>query len=835
MYWYKPWCELRSRILLSAAAITAACGFAVWMEGLRGHSSLSYAHYLWSQIYDGMMPPLFVLLATGLGGLLQERAQSTVGFTLALPVSRVRVTILRAAMGYVGVLLMSLMPALLLPLVFDADIIYRYQKSGSDVAHNTPDIFEGWVAQELKEAIDPEHAEPQIRASLLKMSIEDPTFMSENLVRQLLIRLSPLHYGGFFNVNYVSSSDVPGYPLTSMSDVIDKTENVPDHIFEVKDDIPPTLSTPPVLWMLAESGIANKNYQARLEAKGITTIPKSLMNDSEYDVIKWGIEPSTVFGANSLFAISRLALKGVGPVARMFDVASVIVVGDTMADFCLHYALSRMQGRALWMPSWFIPKDDDPYPSRMIKAIRIMEDMGRREHSRSFDVISTSVEAEKLDSLAERMKQHIQMVKFERKDTGDVSYVRTLVGNPLRWYVAKHVERITTHMLLNDELPGTFESPVPTAFAEVDPVHHRWLVELTFSNNLTPRHPALGGHLVKGANVGESRAAIDGATYTCPGAGVFGSDIEFQILRPSITVPDAERIFRIAFDNFGYECKVSDKGAYGQPAIDKFGRLEPIAKALRGETSAALLRKFRDTKAPSDDVHDDGDYLRDKRRYLNFECITKILGDDTAAASTIDDYISKGIFYRGLVLHCKRCDDTSWFSVDEIGQTFTCRRCGTNQQYVLSSWRYPNEPSWYYKLDEIVYQMLSHDGDVPILALDAMRTQSKDSFLYSPELAIRKKDTEKWEMEIDICCIANGRMYIGEAKSNDSLKSDTKSPLKAVGKYRHFSEELGATGVIFATSQPAWDDVSEKAITETFAKYPHLIVRNLTQTDLLKR
>lgn len=717
---------------------------------------------------------------------------------------------------------------------FDADILCRYQKSGSDIAQNTPDIFEGWVKEELKEAIDPETAEPRIRASLLEAPIEDPTFLSENLERQFLIRLSPLHFGGFFKVNYVSSSDVPSYPLTSVSDVIDKVENVPDHIFEVKNDIPPTLSTPPVLWMLAESGIANKNYQARLEAKGITTIPKFLMNDSEYDVIKWGIQPSTVFGANSPFAISRLALKGVGPVSRMFNVPSVIIVGDTLNDFCLYYALSRMQGRALWMPDWFMPKDGDPFPSRMVKAIRIMEEMARRENSRAFDVVSTSVDAEKLDALVETMKKHIQMSTFARKDPSDISYVRTLSGKPLRWYVAKNVERITTHMLLNDELPGTFESPVPSVFTEVDPGNHRWLVELTFANSLTPRHPALGAHLVKGANVGESRAAIDGATYTCPGAGVFGSDIEFQILRPSITVPDAERIFRIAFDNCGYECKVADKGAYGQSAIDKFGGLELIAKALREEKSAALLQKFRDTKPPGDDVHDGGDYLRDKRRYLNFACISKIVGNDDAA-NTIDEYISKGIFYRGLVLHCKRCDDTSWFSIDEIGQTFTCRRCGTKQQYVLSSWRYPSEPSWYYKLDEIVYQMLSHDGDVPILALDVMRAQSKDSFLYSPELAIRKKDTEKWEMEIDICCIANGRMYIGEAKSNDSLKSDTKNPVKAVGRYRHFAEGLGATGVIFATSQPAWDDVSEKAITEAFAKYPHLIVRNLTQTDLLKR
>jgi hypothetical protein len=132
--------------------------------------------------------------------------------------------------------------------------------------------------------------------------------------------------------------------------------------------------------------------------------------------------------------------------------------------------------------------------------------------------------------------------------------------------------------------------------------------------------------------------------------------------------------------------------------------------------------------------------------------------------------------------------------------------------------------------------MLSHDGDVPILALDVMRAKAKDSFLYSPELAIRAKDSAKWEMEIvDICCISSGHMYIGEAKSNDSLKSDTKSPAKIANKYRHLDEALGAPGVIFSTSQAAWDEASSLAITNNFAKYPYLIVRNLRMSDLYKQ
>lgn len=122
------------------------------------------------------------------------------------------------------------------------------------------------------------------------------------------------------------------------------------------------------------------------------------------------------------------------------------------------------------MPGWFMPQPTDPFPSRMVTAIRTMEELGRREHSYGFDVMSMSMGAHKLDSLVQTMKKH------------DLDYIRTLVEHPLLWCVAKNAERITTHMLLNDELPGTFESPVPSIFTQVDPINHRWLVELTFAS-----------------------------------------------------------------------------------------------------------------------------------------------------------------------------------------------------------------------------------------------------------------------------------------------------------------------------------------------------------------
>jgi hypothetical protein len=56
---------------------------------------------------------------------------------------------------------------------------------------------------------------------------------------------------------------------------------------------------------------------------------------------------------------------------------------------------------------------------------------------------------------------------------------------------------------------------------------------------------------------------------------------------------------------------------------------------------------------------------------------------------------------------------------------------------------------------------------------------------------------------------------------------------KIANKYRHLAEELGATGVIFSTSHSTWDEASLLDVTDSFAKYPHLIVRNMTRADLL--
>jgi len=227
---------------------------------------------------------------------------------------------------------------------------------------------------------------------------------------------------------------------------------------------------------------------------------------------------------------------------------------------------------------------------------------------------------------------------------------------------------------------------------------------------------------------------------------------------------------------------------------------------------------------PGKGIFDEGVPLKDERRYLNFAAIVKLVGGIPSAIEVIDDYISKEVFYRGLILKCSRCSNVDWFSISEITHTFTCRRCGKNQQFRKSNWKHPDEPSWFYKLDEIANQALVNNSVVPILTLGALREKCNDSFLFCPELRISEHGTEKHFMELDICCIPDGKLCIGEAKSNGTLATKGVSASTAATKYRDLAVKLGATRVVFSTSSDAWDNPSETAIDSVFSTLPHIQV-----------
>ena len=717
---------------------------------------------------------------------------------------------------------------------FDPDVILRYQKTAKDLRRTKPEEFEKIVAAQIEHAkaqgYSTDGTDSMIREDLANSFLEEFS-ISPELAQQLLIRLAPFHFENDLLIKFISAGTSPGYPFTSVADIVEYVP-APDAIFEVRNNLPPEREAPPALWLAAESGIATAEHQAVLQPRGVSGVLKFMNTATDNDLIKWGIQPWYELGVNSPFSFTRLALATVrANAARRYAIPSIIVRGDTIKDFCLYYGLSRLHSRAIWAPSWFDLRSDS-YSGRLATAVRNLYEMGRREVCEDMCVISTSIANAELHEMVTSLRNRTMASSFAVEDGNSASFIRKIVEYSSKIYIKKNIDQITTHQIVDDRMPGFFESPVPLALTRVNPQIHRWLVEISYMDFETPRHPALGRYLASGSNLSDVRAGIDGVVFQCPGMMVLGDDIELQMLRISVSLPSSEKIFGIALGNCGYDCEISDKGRYEGETINKFGGLQTAACALHHSETSRLLKEFLSKKGPTEGVFDEGVYLNDKRRYLNFACLLKFFSKEAFARKTVDDYIAKGILYRGLVLKCNRCSDLAWFSIAEVTQDFRCRRCGISQQYTYDSWSYPNEPSWFYKLDEIVYQMLQNNGDVTLLTLDALRRESKDNFQFSPELSIKPSGIGKWTMEIDVACIMRGKIIIGEAKSVDTIAVKGFTAKQVAVKYRDLAERLGASGVVFSTSMQEWNEATNNAIDSAFAQYPHIKVYRYTAAQL---
>jgi ABC-type transport system involved in multi-copper enzyme maturation permease subunit len=120
MLWYKSFREIRTVTLAGMASMAAACALIVLnQQTMRAHADapMTYVAYIWKSVYSSFGRDMFVILSIilGSGGLLQERGHGTAGFTLALPVSRPNIVWTRAVVGYLSVLVIAAVPAVVVP------------------------------------------------------------------------------------------------------------------------------------------------------------------------------------------------------------------------------------------------------------------------------------------------------------------------------------------------------------------------------------------------------------------------------------------------------------------------------------------------------------------------------------------------------------------------------------------------------------------------------------------------------------------------------------------------------------------------------------------------
>ena len=119
--WYKAWLETRTRFFVAAIVTIAVCAFFTlahtwietnWQRDLIEHPEYEnpawflramrdYPFFIYHFVYADFFQKIWVFLAVllGIGGLSREAGHGTAGFTLSLPVSRLRLFATRAVVA----------------------------------------------------------------------------------------------------------------------------------------------------------------------------------------------------------------------------------------------------------------------------------------------------------------------------------------------------------------------------------------------------------------------------------------------------------------------------------------------------------------------------------------------------------------------------------------------------------------------------------------------------------------------------------------------------------------------------------------------------------------
>lgn len=137
--------------------------------------------------------------------------------------------------------------------------------------------------------------------------------------------------------------------------------------------------------------------------------------------------------------------------------------------------------------------------------------------------------------------------------------------------------------------------------------------------------------------------------------------------------------------------------------------------------------------------------------------------------NSLSQLTEKNIIQIGVRPQCPNCGTTNWYHVDDIGQQLICQGC-------RFSFPFLPELTWQYRLNNLVHAATASHGTIPlILVLGQLLDESRDSFLYSPNLNLyaEPKDSSSEDLdliaEVDIACIQDGKFIIGEVKQSMGL------------------------------------------------------------------
>lgn len=528
-------------------------------------------------------------------------------------------------------------------------------------------------------------------------------------------------------------------------------------------------------------------------------------------------------GAGRIPPLHRTA-HGMGWISYSQQDRWVIVIGDTCEDFCLALACDRLFTGATWLSERVASQE------RFRESVNFLLNSRRSLRGQLADTIFTSA------SMNEVEIEAFRSMYFTRDNDETYTWSRVLVAEDLEVEQPKRladgdsfrsVESSTCYIDESGTLTfgATLDSPIPAVARKADPAKIAWEIEVSVEGSQAPPRGWLGPPDLLTTAQGNSQDAIDVRvgnnaivyhSHPISGSTDSGWLLEQYLVRPRLRVPGATDVIRRLAESAGYDVRPSHLGRLNQLMLNLWGSLESTALDLLGPTWNLLSEFVVYDSSRITDGRKESSIVFHGIPYLTASNAMELLrtGDQTGR-DILDRLIERNILRRGLLLRCSRCNWRDWYSADNFGQSFECKRCSHQNVIVVGRWQDPVlEPNWYYDLDHAVREGLGKNGRVPILALEDLRSGSKHSFTYCTDFELVRNGNEEPELEIDFAVVRDGRIIIGEAKKNDCIENTRRSEDRKLTRLATVTCELTADEICFATSAQQWKELTKSTMRQ---------------------
>lgn len=558
------------------------------------------------------------------------------------------------------------------------------------------------------------------------------------------------------------------------------------------------------LMVAAEAGDLADPVIATLARRNVVVTPNDLAPDQARERVLRG--PSQP-GASGAWATSETGLQWLRPLTKTPPRVSVIV-GDTAWDFALGYALRRLTGLAWWLPTSVL---DEPWTvHRLLHRIDLIGDVA------DSGVVSSCSDIAAAQSFAKALGTTMSAglgwsVVDEPLDVLPERPARLLSRVPgLETFALQNAQT----GFLPPELPNVGEAPGQRIY---------WMSEL-LSNNWQPLPDArLATEIVRCPNYDSTSARVtrSGVAYLCPHFLRMSDDLASEVVRPRIAVLGLREQVSAMLAESNWRLEPSDKGQYAEGAAKLFGGYDDLSAALASSSWWGVLTSLRSDSDTTAKEGPRGWKLRDQRTYYELAELEAIRAENQLDVS-VQELLERRIIMRGLVFRCPLCRLKSWYGADELDERLRCARCREPFALTDRGWLPDPEPQWRYRMHELIWQLLMHDGDVPLRALRETLSIGKAE-VDRPTAALHEHDL--WEpgadspIELDICAQRGPELWIGEAKVGNSLGSERPARRK-LARLRNAAELLRPYGVMFVTASEGWTDRTREVAREVLGDLP---------------